>query len=123
LSGNAKTEMVASVSSGHTIRVDADKYEAVRRAILHALPARAPGLTAAEMKTRILPELPEALFPGGAKVGWWMKGVQLDLEARRIIARDASKPLRFHRISDGGSTSQCECPARLPSLTPLRDQG
>jgi hypothetical protein len=93
-----KVDMVASVSSGHTIRVDADKYEAMRRAILEALPPGSPGLTAAEMKARVLPVLPETLFPGGAKAGWWMKGVQLDLEARRIIARDNSKPLRFHRI-------------------------
>jgi hypothetical protein len=99
MSGNSKTEMIASVSSGHTIRVDRDKYEAVRRAILDALPDGAPGLTAADLKARILPNLPETLFPGGSKVGWWMKGVQLDLEARRIIAREDAKPLRFHKIA------------------------
>lgn len=97
MSGKAKTEMIASVSSGHTINVDSDKYDAMRHAILNVLPAGAPGLTAAEMKARIVPKLPEALFPGGAKVGWWMKGVQLDLEARQIIARENSKPLRFYK--------------------------
>ena len=28
-----------------------------------------------------------------------MKGVQLDLEAKRIISREDLKPFRFHRIS------------------------
>jgi hypothetical protein len=30
------------------------------------------------------------------KVGWWMKTVQLDLEARKIVLREKSKPLRWH---------------------------
>jgi len=41
---------------------------------------------------------PADLFPGGAKAGWWMKTVQLDLEAKRIIAREKTKPLRWHRL-------------------------
>ena len=43
MSGTAAMEMVASVSSGHKILVDADKYEAMWLAILNALPERAPG--------------------------------------------------------------------------------
>ena len=50
---------------GHVVRVDADKYNAMRRAILAALPKKAPGLTVAELKQRVLPLLPEELFPGG----------------------------------------------------------
>jgi hypothetical protein len=29
--------------------------------------------------------LPQNLFPGGAKAGWWAKTVQLDLEARGLL--------------------------------------
>ena len=54
--------------------------------------------TVAEAKARLLPLLPEALFPGGDKAGWWLKGVQLDLEAKGLIAREATKPLRLHRV-------------------------
>ena len=56
-----------------------------------------PGLTVAELKARALPHLPEALFPGGAKAGWWIKSVQLDLEAKGVIARTDTSPLRLHR--------------------------
>jgi uncharacterized protein DUF6958 len=82
---------------GRVERVDADKYNAMRRAILTVLPASSVGLTVAELKQRLLPLLPEDLFPGGAKAGWWLKGVQLDLEAKGLIARVHSKPLRLHR--------------------------
>jgi hypothetical protein len=82
---------------GRSTRVDALKYEAMRSALLRALPGRPPGLTQAEMFAAVLPFLPDDLFPGGAKAGWWAKTVQLDLEAKRIVARQNIKPLRWHR--------------------------
>ena len=85
-------------SPDRPVRVDADKYNAMREAILAVLPAATPGLTVAEAKTRLLPLLPEALFPGGATAGWWLKGVQLDLEVKGLIARENTKPLRLHRL-------------------------
>jgi hypothetical protein len=94
----AKVAMENPNSPDRPVRVDADKYQAMREAILAVLPAAAPGLTVAEAKARLLPLLPEALFPGGAKAGWWLKGVQLDLEAKGLIAREDSKLLRLHRV-------------------------
>ncbi|WP_309645942.1 DUF6958 family protein [Phenylobacterium sp.] len=85
-------------SPDRPVRVDADKYNAMREAILTVLPPSAPGLAVAEAKTRLLPLLPDTLFPGGATAGWWLKGVQLDLEAKGMIAREATKPLRLHRL-------------------------
>jgi hypothetical protein len=85
-------------SPGRAVRVDAAKYNAMKSAILAVLPASPPGLTVAELKGHLLPLLPESLFPGGAKAGWWLKGVQLDLEAKRLIARVESKPLRLRRF-------------------------
>ena len=83
---------------GKSRSVDALHYRAVRRAVLKVLPRRAPGLTIAELFRAMLPQLPANLFPGGAKAGWWMKTVQLDLEARRIIAREKTTPLRLHKL-------------------------
>ncbi len=92
-----RVEMLNVNSPGHVVRVERTKYEAMRDAMLAVVPAEAPGLTAAEIKARLLPLLPDALFPGGAKAGWWQKGVQLDLEARGQMARADTKPLRFYR--------------------------
>ncbi len=77
--------------------VDATKYHAMKDALLQVLPPSAPGLTGAEMLAAVKPHLPAESFPGGAKAGWWLKCVQLDLEAQGIVAREASKPLRWHR--------------------------
>lgn len=83
---------------GRVSRVDAAKYEAMKRAILEVVPAREPGLSAAEMVARVAPLLPADLWPNGEKVGWWQKTVQLDLEARGLLVRETgAKPLRWHR--------------------------
>lgn len=93
-----RVEMLSISSPGHVVRVDKAKYEAMKAALLAVVPQQAPGLTVAEVKTAVLPRLPDDLFPGGAKAGWWLKGVQLDLEARGVIARENVKPLRLHKI-------------------------
>lgn len=82
---------------GSVSRVDTSKYEAMKQALLKVLPTTSPGLTVAEIQKRVLAHLPEDLFPGGAKAGWWMKAVQLDLEAKGIIAREKTTPLRLHK--------------------------
>jgi hypothetical protein len=90
--------MLSISSPGHVVRVDKAKYDAMKAALLAVVPQQAPGLTVVEVKTGVLPRLPDDLFPGGAKAGWWLKGVQLDLEARGVIARENVKPLRLHKI-------------------------
>jgi len=85
------------VSPGRTYRVDRAKYEAMRAALLAVLPAGPPGLTPAEAQRALVPLLPADLFPGGAKAGWWMKAAQLDLEAKRVIARVDRPPVRLFR--------------------------
>ena len=82
---------------GQTTSADPDKYGAMKEAMLKVLPAASPGLTVAEVQSRVVAHLPEALFPGGAKSGWWMKAVQLDLEAKGIIAREKTTPLRLYK--------------------------
>lgn len=44
------------------------------------------------------PLLPQDLFPGGDTAGWWVKAVQLDLEAKAILKRAPKSPVRLHRI-------------------------
>ena len=66
---------------GRTSNVDKAKYLAMKAAMLATLPRHAPGL-----------------FPGGATSGWWQKCVQLDLEAKGVVVREPTKPLRFHQV-------------------------
>ena len=85
------------VSPGRVVQVDAAKYQAMKTAILAVLPSNSPGRSIAELMEKLLPRLSQEQFPGGAKAGWWLKAVQLDLEAKGIIARENTKPLRLHR--------------------------
>ncbi|MET3926230.1 hypothetical protein [Devosia sp. 2618] len=86
------------VSPGHTTRVDAAKFMAMKAAVLAVLPSEAPGITPAELRERITPILSQEHFPGGEKAGWWMKGVQLDLEAKGTIARGSPKPVKLYKL-------------------------
>lgn len=95
-----KSELTAVenvIQPGHSRNVDARKYEAMKSAYLKVLPKASPGLSSAEIKTQLLEHLPEDLFPNGAKAGWWAKAVQLDLEAKGIVAREKATPLRFYK--------------------------
>ncbi|HLJ62085.1 MAG TPA: hypothetical protein VKZ50_20370 [bacterium] len=95
---SAQVEIENVNHPGRVTRGDAAAHEAMKRAILKILPKARPGLTVAEIQERVMAHLPEALFPEGAKAGWWMKTVQLDLEAKAIIAREKTKPLRLHKV-------------------------
>jgi hypothetical protein len=92
-----KCEVENVLRPGKTYKVDAAKYAALRAAVLEALPATAPGITAAELIAAVKPGLPQDLFPAGATAGWWVKCVQLDLEAKGLIARTKTTPLRLHQ--------------------------
>ena len=83
---------------GRTSNVDAAMYEAMRKAVLKVLPAREPGFTVAELQAAVVAHLPQDLYPGGAKAGWWVKAVQLDLEAKGVVRRTRTSPLRLHRV-------------------------
>lgn len=80
---------------GHITWVDAVKYAAAKSALLVILTGQEQGLIQTEMMAAIKGQIDQRLFPNGAKSGWWMKTVQLDLEAKGQINRIAKKPLRW----------------------------
>ena len=98
MSQNEKIAVENINCPGQTTNVDAKKYNAMRKVLLKVIPKKAPGITQKEMFEAILPHLPQKLWPGGAKSGWWAKTAQLDLEAKKLIVRTDAKPLTWHRI-------------------------
>ena len=94
----AKIEIENVNCPGQTTKVDAEKYSAMRKVLLRVVSKTAPGITQKEMQVAILPHLPEKLWPGGQKSGWWAKTVQLDLEAKGLLTRVDSKPLTWHQV-------------------------
>lgn len=106
-----RIEIESITTPGHIQRVDRAKYMAMRAALLRALPRQPPGMTVAQAKQALLPHLPASLFPQGATAGWWLKAVQLDLEAKGVIERLPGTPLQSTcRPADqrcAGSSSRC----------------
>ena len=94
----SKVEIENFTSPGKTYRVDAEKFNAMRAAYLQVVPKGPPGLKQSDIHQRVKAHLPQDLFPGGEKSGWWAKAVQLDLEAKSIIKRSDTSPLRMHKI-------------------------
>jgi hypothetical protein len=94
--GKMKIENV--LQPGKTYNVDAVMFEAMKTALLEVLPASQPGMTPAEIQKAVLPLLPQDLFPGGDKAGWWMKAVQLDQEAKKVLARSDKPPVRLWKV-------------------------
>lgn len=81
-------------------RIDKWKYDAVRRAILDAIPADEEGVEFRRLPSLVEERLsPEELINLGS-VGWYTTTVKLDLEARKEIERiPGSSPQRLRRLN------------------------
>ncbi len=95
---DAKIEVENVNVPGQVTRVDRAKYEDMKQAMLRVMNDMPPGLTAKEIKDAAQPYLSPELFPEGKTAGWWAKTVQLDLEAKGVLARSATKPLRWYKL-------------------------
>jgi len=90
--------------------VDRERYQAMKKALVAALPRKAPGLTQSRMLDAVWQAVPRALFPTAGQAMWWVKCVQLDLEARGLVHRLASTPAQW--VRGGGAR------AKPPATTP-----
>ncbi len=69
----------------------------MRKELLSILLYQKPGLTQADMSQAVLIYLPDDMIPNGAKATWWLKSVQLDLEAKGIVLRNVEKKITHLR--------------------------
>ncbi len=81
---------------GVSSRVRKDKYEEVKRVLWTYMPETPPGLTQDEMARLVVEKVSREIFEDAAKAPWWMKTVQLDLEAREVLIREKTRPTRWH---------------------------
>nr|WP_234706799.1 hypothetical protein [Ensifer aridi] len=68
MSKSSKITVENVIRPGKTYSVDADKYAAMKAALLAVIPSEVPGLTLAEIRERIFAHLPQELFPDEAGV-------------------------------------------------------
>ncbi len=91
----AKLKIENVLQPGKTYNVDPVMFQAMKAAMLAVVPLAPPGMTPVEIQRAALPLLPPDLLPGGEKAGWWMKAVQLDQEAKKILIRSDKPPVRL----------------------------
>ena len=69
-------------------RISKTMYDAVRRAILDAVPDAFPGLAFSDLYGEVEKRVPDQLFEN-ASASWYTVTVKLDLEARGLVERVA----------------------------------
>jgi len=81
------------------VRIDLGRYEAIKKAILLAVPRNVAGIAFKDLSRAVAARVPKPLFRG-ASIGWYTTTVKLDLEARGIIERTPNvKPQQVRRVS------------------------
>lgn len=80
-------------------RISEAKYQAVKRAILQAVPTTTAGIRFGDLPTRVADLLPASARETLGAVSWYETVVKLDLEARGEIERvPSSRPQRIRRV-------------------------
>jgi len=72
-------------------------YNEMCRVTLIVLPETPPWLSQMEIRAAVVTNLSPKLFPSNTKADWWLKLVQVDLEAKSILCSMPFKSLRWHR--------------------------
>ncbi len=95
--------------AGYSIRVGADVYQVFASTLRRLLPARAPGLTQAEIRRRMAERLPADVVADGAQSAWLTTMVHRDLVARAELAREQGHPARWVRVGRGSQPTMPIC--------------
>lgn len=79
-------------------RIEKDKYDAFKKAILGAVPRKAEGIRFMDLPQAVASRLPAAVRAKVGSVSWYTTVIKLDLEARGAIERvPGSSPQRLRR--------------------------
>ncbi len=79
-------------------RVDAEKYEIMRKALLKAVPRTKTGIAFKDLPGAVAKALPTGDRARFGSIAWYATTVKLDLEARGLLERiPGSKPQRLRR--------------------------
>ncbi len=81
----------------HTIRIDQDKYDTIRKSLLNSL--KKNELTHKEILQFMTDDFRKNKIQFKGSVEWYMEWVKLDLEAGKIIERISNKSPQKFRLS------------------------
>jgi hypothetical protein len=88
----------AAAQGGTGAQISPNRYDALRQAILAAVPKHKDGVALAELTRAVAARVPRELFKG-ASLRWYTTAVKLDLEAEGLIERAPGfRPQRLRRV-------------------------
>ncbi|MFQ5845579.1 MAG: hypothetical protein ACE5JG_11395 [Planctomycetota bacterium] len=94
----AKVQLLNVNEGVGNTRNSREKYAAMRRAILKAVPGDERGIAFRDLPRKVAGLVPREVFLGRS-ISWYTTTVKLDLEARRLIERvPGSRPQRLRRV-------------------------
>ena len=83
----------------HAVRMDSDKYQLFRNAILKSLP-EGKAVTHGELLKFVLHYLKKNKISFNGSVEWHMETVKLDLEANKLITRVKESGRQYFKLSN-----------------------
>lgn len=105
--------------SGTGARISPRRYDALRKAILLAVPKDADGIPLAALTRAVAARVPRELFRD-VSLRWYLTAVKLDLEAQGLIERaPGSRPQRLRRVQKNRPRPARPRPERRRDQTPL----
>ena len=83
------------------VNMEKAKYDAMRRALLKAIPRTKSGVRFGDLGDLVVDHLDEGAFPKGKSVLWYVTTVKQDLEARGEIEQvPGQSPQHLRRMQD-----------------------
>jgi hypothetical protein len=80
-------------------RLPKRRYDAMRSALLKAIPRTKSGVAYKDLNARVIPLLPKWWQPEGWSVSWHVATVKLDLQARGMIENvPGARPMHVRRV-------------------------
>ena len=91
----ARIEVENVNAPDHKVKLNAEKYGVIYNELMAVIGAKQ--MSYAAIKEGVLPILSQVHFPASKTSGWWIKAVQLDLEAKGVGVQHNSKPLTWSK--------------------------
>ncbi len=99
MSTNERIQLWNANTGREDVKIDRAKYEAVRRAILKAMPRKGSTISFKELPVAVEMALPDGQIPGGGSVMWYVTTVKLHMEYEGEIERvEGAKPQVIRRL-------------------------
>ncbi len=93
-----ETILTKNVTGAGGTRINREKYEIVRKAILSSIPRGRAGVLFKDLPKLVTRRVPGERFEKKGSVSWYVTTVKLDLEARGFIERiEGESPQRLRR--------------------------